>query len=182
MSGCLCSTALQHEMLRLLTFPQCPLIILTQRLVVAADFQILTDANNQYTYGVPPGSKRAPVSATNSRGLAATPLDWLDLTGPGDSSDDLTPTFEWEFDELPSENVEEVNLFLSVFDEGEGLLPWIKVVDLPDPNGNEFLFNQGLSKPETVGFTDKTLEYFFLPQPRERLQPQPNSNCNLEKR
>ncbi|MBE9095125.1 hypothetical protein [Tychonema sp. LEGE 07203] len=23
---------------------------------VAADFQILTDANNQYTYGVPPGS------------------------------------------------------------------------------------------------------------------------------
>ncbi|MBE9163692.1 DNA/RNA non-specific endonuclease [Tychonema sp. LEGE 06208] len=122
---------------------------------VAADFQILIDANNQYTYGVPPGSKRAPVSATNSRGLAATPLDWLDLTGPGDSSNDLTPTLEWEFDELPSENVEEVNLFLSVFDEGEGLLPWDEVVDLPDPNGNEFLFNQGLSKPEQLDLLTK---------------------------
>ncbi|MEG3967554.1 DNA/RNA non-specific endonuclease [Microcoleus sp. T2B6] len=122
---------------------------------VAADFQILIDANSQYTYGVPPGSKRAPVSATNSRGLAATPLDWLDLTGPGDSSNDLTPTFEWEFDELPSENVEEVNLFLSVFDEGEGLLPWDEVVDLPDPNGNEFLFNQGLSKPEQLDLLTK---------------------------
>ncbi|NQE35502.1 DNA/RNA non-specific endonuclease [Microcoleus asticus] len=122
---------------------------------VAADFQILTDANSQYTYGVPPGSKRAPVAATNSRGLAATPLDWLDLTGPGDSSNDLTPTLEWEFDELPSENVEEVNLFLSVFDEGEGLLPWDEVVDLPDPNGNEFLFNQGLSKPEQLDLLTK---------------------------
>ncbi|MEG4811502.1 DNA/RNA non-specific endonuclease [Microcoleus sp. F8-D3] len=123
---------------------------------VAADFQILTDANNQYTYGVPPGSKRAPVAATNSRGLAATPLDWLDLTGPGeDNINDLTPTLEWEFDELPSENVEEVNLFLSVFDEGEGLLPWDEVVDLPDPNGNEFLFNQGLSKPEQLDLLTK---------------------------
>ncbi|MEG3847469.1 DNA/RNA non-specific endonuclease, partial [Microcoleus sp. herbarium19] len=122
---------------------------------VAADFQILTDANSQYTYGVTPSSKRAPVAATNSRGLAATPLDWLDLTGPGDSSNDLTPTFEWEFDELPSENVEEVNLFLSVFDEGEGLLPWDEVVDLPDPNGNEFLFNQGLSKPEQLDLLTK---------------------------
>ncbi|MEG4964369.1 DNA/RNA non-specific endonuclease, partial [Microcoleus sp. K4-C2] len=122
---------------------------------IAADFQILTDANSQYTYGVPPGSKRAPVAATNSRGLAATPLDWLDLTGPEDSSNDLTPTFEWAFDELPSENVEEVNLFLSVFDEGEGLLPWDEVVDLPDPNGNEFLFNQGLSKPEQLDLLTK---------------------------
>ena len=122
---------------------------------VAADFQILIDANNQYTYGVPPGSKRAPVAATNSRGLAATPLDWLDLTGPGGDTEDLTPTFEWEFDELPNQNVEEVNLFLSVFDEGEGLLPWDEVVDLPDPNGNEFLFNQGLSKPEQLDLLTK---------------------------
>ena len=122
---------------------------------IAADFQILADANNQYIYGVPPGSKRAPVAATNSRGLAATPVDWLDLTGPGENTNDLTPTFEWEFDELPSENVEEVNLFLSVFDEGEGLLPWDEVVDLPDPNGNEFLFNQGLSKPEQLDLLTK---------------------------
>ncbi|MEG4305811.1 DNA/RNA non-specific endonuclease [Microcoleus sp. D3_18a_C4] len=121
---------------------------------VAADFQILTDANNQYTYGVPPGSKRAPVAATNSRGLAATPLDWLDLVDANDTKD-LTPTFEWKFDGLPTENIEEVNLFVSVFDEGEGLLPWDKVVDLPDPNGNEFLAKQGLSKPQQLDLLTK---------------------------
>ena len=82
-------------------------------------------------------------------------MDWLDLTGPGENTEDLTPTFEWEFDELPSKNVEEVNLFLSVFDEGEGLLPWDQVVDLPDPNGNEFLFNQGLSKPQQLDLLTK---------------------------
>jgi DNA/RNA endonuclease G (NUC1) len=138
---------------------------------VAADFQILIDANNQYTYGVPPGSKRAPVAATNSRGLAATPLDWLDLTGPGDSSNDLTPTFEWEFDELPSENVEEVNLFLSVFDEGEGLLPWDEVVDLPDPNGNEFLFNQGLSKPQQLDLLTKPWNTSFYHSQEKDFNP-----------
>ena len=100
---------------------------------IAADFQILADANNQYIYGVPPGSKRAPVAATNSRGLAATPLDWLDLTGPGENTNDLTPTFEWEF--APGmEDVREVNLFISKFPEGEGLLPWDQVRDLSDPS------------------------------------------------
>ncbi|MCC3428815.1 MAG: Ig domain-containing protein group 2 domain-containing protein, partial [Microcoleus sp. PH2017_04_SCI_O_A] len=126
---------------------------------VAADFQILTDANNQYTYGVPPGSKKAPVSVTNPRGLAATPLDWLDLTGPIGTSETsenpLTPKFQWTFDNLPTQDIEEVNLFVSVFDEGEGLLPWDEVVDLPDPDGNEFLSNQGLSKPQQLDLLTK---------------------------
>jgi DNA/RNA endonuclease G (NUC1) len=126
---------------------------------VAADFQILTDANNQYTYGVPPGSKKAPVSVTNPRGLAATPQDWLDLKGPIGTSETsenpLNPKFQWTFDNLPTQDIEEVNLFVSVFDEGEGLLPWDKVVDLPDPNGNKFLSDQGLSKPQQLDLLTK---------------------------
>ncbi|MEG4854765.1 DNA/RNA non-specific endonuclease [Microcoleus sp. B5-D4] len=118
---------------------------------VAADFQILTDANNQYTYGVPPGSKRAPVAATNSRGLAATPLDWLDLTGPGENTiNDLTPTFEWNFS-IPDSQIREVNLFVSTFPEGEGLLPWDQVVNLsevlPDSDLTQEEKRQFLSSP-----------------------------------
>ncbi|MCC3642169.1 MAG: DNA/RNA non-specific endonuclease [Microcoleus sp. PH2017_33_LGB_O_A] len=126
---------------------------------VAADFQILTDANNQYTYGVPPGSKKAPVSVTNPRGLAATPLDWLDLKEPigtsKSSENPLNPKFQWSFDSPPNQDITEVNLFVSLFDEGEGLLPWDKVVDLPDPNGNKFLSDQGLSKPQQLGLLTK---------------------------
>ncbi|WP_293152804.1 MULTISPECIES: DNA/RNA non-specific endonuclease [unclassified Microcoleus] len=126
---------------------------------IAADFQILTDANNQYTYGVPPGSKKAPVSVTNPRGLAATPLDWLDLKEPigtsKSSENPLNPKFQWSFDSPPNQDITEVNLFVSVFDEGEGLLPWDKVVDLPDPNGNKFLFDQGLSKPQQLDLLTK---------------------------
>ncbi|MEG3882310.1 Ig domain-containing protein group 2 domain-containing protein, partial [Microcoleus sp. herbarium7] len=112
-------------------FAAIPIDNINPAVSIAADFQILTDANNQYTYGVPPGSKRAPVSATNARGLAATPLDWLDLTGPGEDTKDLTPTFEWKFD-IPNSQIREVNLFVSTFPEGEGLLPWDIVVNLPD--------------------------------------------------
>ena len=122
---------------------------------VAADFQILSAIGDRYTYGTPSGSKGAPVVATNSRGLAATPLDWLELTGPGEETEDLTPNFEWEFNELPLQDVEEVNLFVSVFDEGEGLLPWDEIVDLSDPDGNEFLSDQGLSKPEQFDLLTK---------------------------
>jgi DNA/RNA endonuclease G (NUC1) len=123
---------------------------------IAADFQILTDANNQYTYGVPPGSKRAPVAATNSRGLAATPQDWLDLLGPGENTNDLTPTFDWNFS-IPDSQIREVNLFVSTFPEGEGLLPWDQVVNLsevlPNSNLNEQQKRELLSSP-WQGFDD----------------------------
>ena len=122
---------------------------------IAADFQILTDANNQYTYGVPPGSKRAPVSATNARGLAATPLDWLDLTGPGgDTMNDLTPTFEWNFG-IPDSQIREVNLFVSTFPEGEGLLPWDQVVNL-----SEVLPDSGLTQEEKRQFLSSPWQEF----------------------
>ncbi|MEG3840583.1 YncE family protein [Microcoleus sp. herbarium14] len=122
---------------------------------VAADFQILIDANNQYTYGVTPGSKRAPVAATNSRGLAATPLDWLDLTGPGgEIINDLTPTFEWNFG-IPDSQIREVNLFVSTFPEGEGLLPWDQVVNL-----SEALPNSGLTQEEKRQFLSSPWQEF----------------------
>ena len=122
---------------------------------VAADFQILIDANNQYTYGVTPGSKRAPVAATNSRGLAATPLDWLDLTGPGeDIINDLTPTFEWNFG-IPDSQIREVNLFVSTFPEGEGLLPWDQVVNL-----SEVLPNSHLTQEEKRQFLSSPWQEF----------------------
>lgn len=132
-------------------FAAIPIDNINPAVSVAADFQILTDANNQYTYGVPPGSKRAPVSVTSPRGLAATPLDWLELTGPGgDTMNDLTPTFEWNFG-IPDSQIREVNLFVSTFPEGEGLLPWDKVVNLsevlPDSNLNQEQKRQFLSAP-----------------------------------
>ncbi|MEG4445304.1 DNA/RNA non-specific endonuclease [Microcoleus sp. AT9_B5] len=120
---------------------------------VAADFQILTDANNQYTYGVPPGSKRAPVAATNSRGLAATPLDWLDLIGPCENTKDLTPTFDWNFS--PDSQIREVNLFVSTFPEGEGLLPWDQVVNL-----SEALPDSGLTQEEKRQFLSSPWQEF----------------------
>ncbi len=140
-------------------FSTIPIDNINPAVSVAADFQILTDANNQYTYGVPSGSKRAPVSVTNPRGLAATPLDWLDLKEPigtsKNSENPLNPKFQWSFDSPPNQDITEVNLFVSVFDEGEGLLPWDKVVDLPDPNGNKFLSDQGLSKPQQLDLLTK---------------------------
>ncbi|WP_293128543.1 DNA/RNA non-specific endonuclease [Microcoleus sp. bin38.metabat.b11b12b14.051] len=140
-------------------FSTIPIDNINPAVSIAADFQILTDANNQYTYGVPPGSKKAPISVTNPRGLAATPLDWLDLKEPigtsKNSENPLNPKFQWSFDSPPNQDITEVNLFVSVFDEGEGLLPWDKVVDLPDPNGNKFLYDQGLSKPQQLGLLTK---------------------------
>lgn len=121
---------------------------------IAADFQILADANNQYIYGVPPGSKRAPVAATNSRGLAATPLDWLDLTGPGENTNDLTPTFDWNFS-IPDSQIREVNLFVSTFPEREGLLPWDQVVNL-----SEALPDSGLTQEEKRQFLSSPWQEF----------------------
>ncbi len=112
-------------------FSGIPIDNINPAISLAADFQILSQINDQYTFGVPAGSKKAPVPVANARGLAATPLDWLDLTGPGENTNDLTPTFDWEF-KIPDSDVREINLFVSTFPEGEGLLPWDIVVDLPD--------------------------------------------------
>jgi DNA/RNA endonuclease G (NUC1) len=123
---------------------------------LAADYQILTAVGSQYTYGTPPGSTKGPIPVSNPRGLAATPQDWLDLIGPGESINDLTPTFQWDFD-IPNSEVREVNLFVSTFPEGEGLLPWDQVVNLsevlPNSNLNEQQKREFLSSP-WQGFDD----------------------------
>lgn len=136
-------------------FARVPIDDINPAASLAADYQILTAVGNRYTYGTPAGSKKAPVPVANARGLAATPLDWLELIDANNDTKDLTPTFEWSFDKLPTDSIQEVNLFVSVFDEGEGLLPWDEVVDLPDPDGNEFLSNQGLSKPQQLDLLTK---------------------------
>jgi DNA/RNA endonuclease G (NUC1) len=107
---------------------------------IAADYEI-TGGNwiNNFTFSVPSGTQRAPIGiGGNPRGLAiAANQNWVELTGPiGDSSSDsnpLTPTFSWNIkgeDEecgFPDLNlntdIDEVNLYVSVFPQGEGLLP-----------------------------------------------------------
>jgi DNA/RNA endonuclease G (NUC1) len=124
---------------------------------VAADYGIVQGnwASYQFTYGVLPNSTRGPVAlAGGSWGLSAAPADWLSLNGPigisENSSNPLTPTFKWDFEDILPEDVEEVNLFVSVFDEGNGLLPWDELVDLSGPDGNEFLSKQGLDRQEQL--------------------------------
>ncbi|NJO93192.1 MAG: hypothetical protein HC820_00340 [Hydrococcus sp. RM1_1_31] len=112
---------------------------------VAADFGIIVEdrVRNQFTYGKFPDTKRAPINpGAFTRGLAVAPTDIVDLIGPGDSTSDSTPTLAWSFD-IPNEKVQEVNLFVSTFGEGEGLLPWDETVDLDNPK-----FLEGLSEAE----------------------------------
>jgi large repetitive protein len=72
-----------------------------------------------------------------------TASDWLDLTPVSTTgyTEDLTPTLNWKFDNL--DDVQEVNLFISTFDEGEGLLPWDELVNLDDDS-----FLSGLSRQQ----------------------------------
>jgi hypothetical protein len=128
---------------------------------IAADFEI-TGGNgiNNFVFDVPEGTNRAPIGiGGNPRGLAiASARNWLELVGPtGTSKNDtnpLTPTFKGDFkgeDEpcgLPSFNpntdIKEVNLYVSVFPEGKGLLPtdrWkgLNSADEKDYNPNRIL-------------------------------------------
>ena len=91
-------------------------------------------------------------------GMAASPgdSDWLNLTGPTSTTEDLLPEFEWEF-ESPDE-IEEISLFVSVFEENEGLLPWDNFVDFSGPNGNPFLSDQGLTKGEQIDLLSQPWE------------------------
>ncbi len=115
-------------------FARVPIDDINPAISIAADYGITKENRpaNQFTYGVLPGTKRAPVgTGGNLRDLSIAPTDWLDLLGPGATTNDLTPTLNWKF--APGwEDVKEVNLFVSTFDKGEGLLPWDKVVDLSD--------------------------------------------------
>ncbi|TAD94917.1 MAG: DUF4114 domain-containing protein [Oscillatoriales cyanobacterium] len=107
---------------------------------IAADYEI-TGGNwiNNFAFSVPDGTKRAPIGiGGNPKGLAvASTKKWLELEGPIGTSESgtnpLTPTFRWDFkgdgEECglpgfnPDTDVKEVNLYVSVFPQGKGLLP-----------------------------------------------------------
>ena len=103
-------------------------------IAIASDLQLVEESyiRNEFEFGVPEDSKRAPLtiganpwSVTN-----ASHRDWLSLLPVKEQ--DLTPNFAWEFDENPEE-VKEVNLYVSVFPDGQGLLPgdtWDELNDL----------------------------------------------------
>ncbi|PSB39712.1 hypothetical protein C7B69_01790, partial [filamentous cyanobacterium Phorm 46] len=134
-------------------FARVPIDDINPAISIAADYGITKENRpaNQFTYGVLPQTTRAPVgTGGNLRDLSIAPTDWLNLKGPGATTSDLTPTFQWQF--APGwENVKEVNLFVSTFEQGKGLLPWDKVVDLSDsallPGFSETQKRQLLSKP-----------------------------------
>ncbi|WP_155968451.1 DNA/RNA non-specific endonuclease [Kamptonema formosum] len=103
---------------------------------VAADYEIIGgNWVNQFTFGVPQDSNRAPIGMVSPKGLTvASARDWVDLVSPGagGSTDDLTPTFEWKFKDdstqcgipnLSPQDISEVNLYVSVFPKDQGLLP-----------------------------------------------------------
>ena len=88
------------------------------------------------SYGVLEGSKRGPVgTGGNPTGVttASTPNLEASLISPLTATRDLTPTFQWRFDENIGA-IKEVNLFVSAYPEGEGLLPWDRFVNLSDRN------------------------------------------------
>ncbi|MEZ2246692.1 DNA/RNA non-specific endonuclease [Microcoleus sp.] len=134
-------------------FTRVPIDDINPAISIAADYGITKENRpaNQFTYGVLPGTTRAPIgTGGNLRDLSIAPTDWLNLKGPGATTSDLTPTFQWQF--APGwEDVKEVNLFVSTFDQGKGLLPWDKVVNLSDsallPGFSETQKRQLLSKP-----------------------------------
>ncbi|WP_293308915.1 hypothetical protein [Microcoleus sp. PH2017_10_PVI_O_A] len=107
---------------------------------IAADYEII-EGNwiNNFGFGIPDGTKRAPIGiGGNPKGLAiASVKNWLELEGPIGTSESgtnpLTPTFRWDFKGdgeecglpglTPDKDIHEVNLYVSVFPEGKGLLP-----------------------------------------------------------
>jgi DNA/RNA endonuclease G (NUC1) len=122
-------------------FAKVPIDDINPAISIAADYGILQGSvvANNLSYGVFPGTKRAPVGTRgNLRDLSIAPTDWLDLLGPGATTNDLTPTLNWKF--APGwEDVKEVNLFVSTFDKGEGLLPddrWEDLANIQNPNFN----------------------------------------------
>ena len=67
-------------------------------------------------------------TSSNLVKLNAVNFNTVNLNTPASS---LTPDFSWNFE--GSDSIDKVNLFVSSFDEGEGLLPWDKLVNLSDP-------------------------------------------------
>nr|WP_013334799.1 CARDB domain-containing protein [Gloeothece verrucosa]ADN18050.1 YD repeat protein [Gloeothece verrucosa PCC 7822] len=107
---------------------------------VASDYQLVQESliSNTSNFGVPEGSKTAPLGGFfNNQGLATTfSTSVINLLAPvpdgvvSESEKDklLRPTFIWDFKGRPNCAPEDlqigkVELFVSVFDKGYGLLP-----------------------------------------------------------
>ncbi|NEP78129.1 MAG: hypothetical protein F6K39_08025 [Okeania sp. SIO3B3] len=141
-------------------FESVPIDDINPDISIAADFEIIEEdrPRNQFTFGVPADSTRGPVAiGGNPRAIERPQTPWLKLMEHLVRKDDLTPTLHWQFKENAQDvPVDEISLFVSVFDEGKGLAPWDKTVDLSSSNGNEFLAEQGLSKRDQVDLLTKT--------------------------
>jgi DNA/RNA endonuclease G (NUC1)/6-phosphogluconolactonase (cycloisomerase 2 family) len=141
-------------------FASVPIDDINPEISIAADYEIVLEdrPRNQFTFGVPEDSTRGPINiGGNPRAIERPQTPWLKLMEHLVEKDDFTPTLHWQFKEDGQDvAVDEISLFVSVFDEGEGLAPWDRTVDLSGPDGNEFLAEQGLSKRDQIALLTKT--------------------------
>ncbi|MEO1006456.1 MAG: beta-propeller fold lactonase family protein, partial [Cyanobacteria bacterium J06638_38] len=142
-----------------------PIDDINPKIDVAAGLQPieLDTFRREYEFGVPDGVEPPlatedgfPYSVSNASdfdGLTLLPVDDDNNIATGRSTKDLTPTLRWKFEkqirngegdncecevnEVLQEEIEYVNLYVSVFDENNGLRPdvnsWVK----PEPEDNE---------------------------------------------
>ena len=88
----------------------------------------------QFKFGVDPNyPDRAPIVTGGSIRDLAISSNFLTLNNIALEPGDLTPTLSWDV-EIPEESIQEVQLFISTFEEGEGLFPWDPILDLKDPS------------------------------------------------
>ncbi|PPT05015.1 hypothetical protein CKA32_004457 [Geitlerinema sp. FC II] len=89
-------------------------------------------ATGEQRYEVDPDDPLAPLSTEGEdySVTVASTVDVVSLNSP--PSDDLTPTLTWDFEEIDEDDISEIHVFVSTFEEGEGLFPWDEVVDLSD--------------------------------------------------
>ncbi|MDC0835934.1 DNA/RNA non-specific endonuclease, partial [Geitlerinema sp. CS-897] len=126
-------------------------------------------ATGEQRYEVDPDDPLAPISTEGedySVTVASTPAWDISLNPPTTtwSEDALTPTLTWEFDDLDSGSVEQVNLYLSTFDEGEGLLPGDRWFDVEEVGGEAFQQLSSSEKEELLGrWNDDLGLYDFNP-------------------
>jgi DNA/RNA endonuclease G (NUC1) len=146
-----------------------PIDELNSDISIAADYEILGKNFGRWNFGVPPGSTRAPIEIGGDPfGMTSVSVrNFVELESPVENQtiDSLKPKLEWKFkikgreadtgdddrdDTEPAiylspvepEDVKEINLYVSVFPEGEGLLPrdhWDGLPPGKDHNPNRVL-------------------------------------------
>ncbi|WP_017659677.1 hypothetical protein [Baaleninema simplex] len=108
-------------------------------------------------YEVDPDDPLAPIT-TDGEDYSVTVASTVDVVSlnaaPGD---DLTPTLTWDFEEIDEDDISEINVFVSTFEEGEGLFPGDNVVNWWDFTG------------ETVGSSRTIFDVLNVPERAELL-------------